>query len=96
MSRKVTQSGKPEVAARDIVMSQLELAALGGGKIAYIKMLSSDEAKQLYPTIDGEVPNGINLYALQAADGTPIALTDSLQAAMGHALGDDLQIASVH
>jgi hypothetical protein len=96
MSRKMTQTSKSEDVVRDVVMSQLELAALGGGKIAYIKMLSSDEAKQLYPTIDGEVPNGISLYALQAADGTPIALTDSLQAAMGHALGDDLQLASLH
>ena len=29
-------------------------------------------------------------------DGTPIALTDSHQAAVGHAMGDDLVIASVH
>jgi hypothetical protein len=33
---------------------------------------------------------------LQAADGTPIALTDTLQAAIGHAMGDELELASVH
>lgn len=77
------------------VMSQRELAALGGGQVAYIRVLSSDEAKRMYPSID-EVPQGISLYALQAADGTPIALTDTLQAAIGHAMGDELQIASVH
>ncbi len=31
-----------------------------------------------------------------AADGTPIALTDTRQAAVGHALGDELEIASLH
>jgi hypothetical protein len=76
-------------------MSQRELAELGGGQVAYIKELSSDEASRMYPTIKG-LPSGINLYALQAADGTPIALTDTLQAAIGHAMGDELEIASVH
>ena len=77
------------------LMSDRDLAALGGGRIAYIKVMSSDEAKRMYPAVDG-VPIGINLYALQAADGTPIALTDTLQAAIGHAMGDELELASVH
>jgi len=88
--RKRTTS--PKVAP---VMSQRELARLGGGEIAYIKVLTSDEAQRLYPAIEG-LPGGINLYALHAADGTPIALTDSRQAAIGHARGDKLEIASVH
>jgi len=77
------------------IMSQLELARLGGGEIAYIKVLSSEEAQRLYPAVEG-LPVGINLYALHAADGTPIALTDSRQAAIGHARGDKLEVASVH
>jgi|GEM_PF-121521 hypothetical protein len=82
----------PQVAP---VMSQRELARLGGGEIAYIKVLTSEEAQRLYPMIEG-LPSGMNLYALHAADGTPIALTDSRQAAIGHARGDKLEIASVH
>ena len=39
---------------------------------------------------------GFNLFALHAADGTPLALTDSRQAAVGHAMGDELEIASLH
>ena len=35
-------------------------------------------------------------FALHAADGTPLALTDSRQAAVGHAMGDELEIASLH
>jgi hypothetical protein len=77
------------------VLSQLELAKLGGGQLAYIKTLTSDEAKEMFPAIEG-LPEGINLFALHAADGTPIALTDTLQAAIGHAVGDRLQIAHLN
>lgn len=76
-------------------MSQVEFAKLGGGHVAYIKVLTSDEARRLYPAIK-DLPAGADLYALHAADGTPIALTDSRQAAIGHAKGDKLEVASVH
>lgn len=77
------------------VMSDIELARLGGGQVAYIKTLSSDEALQMFPAIEG-LPRGINLYALHAADGTPIALTDTRQAALSHAMDGELEVASVH
>ena len=77
------------------VMSMSELAKLGGGKVAYIRIMTPDEAKEMFPAIEG-LPAGINLFALHAADGTPLALTDSRQAAVGHAMGDELEIASLH
>jgi hypothetical protein len=77
------------------LMSMSELAQLGGGKIAYIKVMTADEAKQMFPAVEG-IPPGIDLFALHAADGTPLALTDSRQAALGHAMGDELEIASLH
>jgi hypothetical protein len=92
-------SAKPRVRRARIgpppAMSMTELAKLGGGKIAYIKVLTSSEARRLFPAVEG-IPADINLYALHAADGTPIALTDSHQAAVGHAMGDELEIASLH
>lgn len=81
--------------AESIVMSELELARLGGGEVAYIKTLSTDEANRMFPTVEG-LPKGIPLFSLHAADGTPIALTDTLQAAIGHAEEDDLAIASLN
>jgi len=72
-----------------------ELEQLGGGEVAYIKTLSSEEANEIYP-LDDSLPEGISIYALHAADGTPIALTDSMQAALGQALDDELQVTSVH
>ena len=77
------------------VMSELELAGLGDGEVAYIKTLTSDEALEMFPQIEG-LPKGIPLFSLHAADGTPIALTDTMQAAIGHAQEDELSIAPLH
>ncbi len=93
--QKISKQRKPRKAPAPPIMSMSDLAKLGGGKVAYIKVMSTDEAKELFPAVEG-LPSGIDLFALHAADGTPLALTDSRQAAVGHAMGDELQIASVH
>ena len=93
-SRNTAKATNPETPPVS-VMSMSELASLGGGKVAYIKSLSHDEAKELFPAVEG-LPEGIDLYALHAADGTPLMLTDSRQAALGHAMSDELEVASVH
>ncbi len=92
-----TRKSTRRKAARPIaaLMTEVELARLGGGQIAYIRVMSSDEAHRMFPTIEG-LPDGIDLFALHAADGTPIALTDSRQAAVGHAMDGELEVASVH
>lgn len=77
------------------VMTEIELARLGGGQVAYLTTISSEEALKRFPALE-EVPLGINLFALHAADGTPIALTDTRQAALSHAMEGELEIASVH
>lgn len=81
--------------SRQALISELELARLGDGEVAYIKSMTSAEARRMFPSVKG-LPRGIDLYALHAADGTPIALTDSRQAAVGHALDGELEIASLH
>lgn len=84
-----------KITDKRIAMTEGELATLGGGVVAYIKTLTSDEASRMFPAVKG-LPEGISLFSLHAADGTPLALTDTKQAAIGHAIDDDLQIASVH
>ena len=54
------------------IMSMSELAKLGGGKVAYIKVMTHDEAKELFPAVEG-LPNGIDLRRCRA-DGTPLVL----------------------
>jgi len=92
-NRRSTSTPKPVLPAP--LMSLSELAQLGDGKVAYIKVMSHDEAKALFPAVDN-LPEGIDLYSLHGADGTPLILTDSRQAAIGHAMGDELEIAAVH
>ena len=43
-----------------------------------------------------QIAPGIKLFALHAADGTPIMLTDSREAALANALSHELQAVSVH
>lgn len=95
MNKTTDTASSPASAGRKAIMSDRELAALGGGRVAYIKQLSSEEAMQMYPAAS-DLPPGVRLFALHAADGSPIALTDTRQAAVGHAKGDELEIASVN
>jgi len=77
------------------LMSLKELALLGDGEVAYIKQLDTDAAERLFPTLD-DAPEGIDLFAVLGADGTPIALTDSRSSAIANALENDLVPVSVH
>ena len=43
-----------------------------------------------------EMAPGLKLFALHSADGTPIMLTDSLEAAVANAWSHELQTVSVH
>jgi hypothetical protein len=77
------------------LMSLKELALLGDGEVAYIKQLDSDSAERLFPALD-DAPEGIDLFAVLGADGTPLALTDSRNAAIANAIENDLVPVSVH
>jgi hypothetical protein len=76
-------------------ISLKELALLGDGEVAYIKQVNPDAAEQLFPTLE-DAPEGIDLFAVLGADGTPIALTDSRNAAIANAIENDLVPVSVH
>lgn len=95
MAHTSSRSSKSKARLAAPVMSEHELANLGEGEVAYIKVLTSDEARAMFPTVEG-LPNGISLFSLHGADGTPIALTDTIQAALGHAMEDELAIAALH
>lgn len=80
---------------RSAVMSTVEFAQLGDGKVAYIKPLTSGEAERLFPALQG-LPQGIDLFAVVAADGTPLTLTDSRSSAIADALQNDLEPVGLH
>jgi hypothetical protein len=71
------------------------LAHLGEGHIAYVKQIRSEDVPGLFPMAPQMSP-GLKLFALHAANGTPIMLTDSMEAALANAWSNELQPVSVH
>lgn len=71
------------------------LAQLGDGRIAYIKAIRSEDVPAMFPQAP-EIAPGLQLFALLAADGTPIMVTDSREAAVANAWSNKLQTLSVH
>ena len=88
-------SHEAQLADAPLAMSEVEFAALGDGEIAYIKTLSPEQAQSIYPQLKG-LPEGITIFAVHAADGTPLALTDTHFAAVENAKEQDLIPMSVH
>jgi hypothetical protein len=72
-----------------------QFAHLGEGAIAYVRPIKSEEALALFPQIEGLQP-GMQLFALLAANGTPIVLADSKDAAEANAWEHQLATVSVH
>ncbi|VFU10853.1 conserved hypothetical protein [Methylocella tundrae] len=72
-----------------------QLASLGGGRVAYLKAMRSEEVNRLFPQAPAMQP-GLKLFALLAADGSPIAVTQSRDAAVANAMEQELEMVSVH
>ena len=81
-----------EVNAR---LTQSELAHLGAGEVGYIRKMRSDEVSRCFPEAPDVDPN-LDLWALFAADGTPILLTDNRSSTFYKAAEDDLKTVSLH
>jgi len=80
---------------KNVEISPEALAQLGDGEIAYVKTIRSEDVHTLFPQVP-EIEPGLKLFALHAADGTPIMLTDSREAALANAWSQELEAVSVH
>lgn len=72
-----------------------DLAALGEGHIAYVRAMSSDEVRRIFPQAPDLSP-GLDLFALLSASGSPILLADSRDAVVANAMANDLYTVSLH
>jgi hypothetical protein len=79
----------------NITISPEALALLGGGRVAYVKAIRSEDVATLFPQAP-QIQPGLRLFALHAADGTPIMLTDTREAAVANAWSQELEAVSVH
>jgi len=77
------------------VLSPEAFAVLGGGQIAYVRAIRSEDVPALFPQVPALTP-GLRLFSLHAADGTPILITDSREAALANAREHELDTVSVH
>jgi hypothetical protein len=85
---KTTKTTNPAI-------TQDALAHLGDGRLAYVKAIRSEDVAHMFPQAPTLEP-GIELFALHAADGTPIMLTDTREAALANAWSQELEPVSVH
>ncbi|MGL4489625.1 MAG: DUF1150 family protein [Rhizobiaceae bacterium] len=58
-----------------ITLSDFEFAALGKGEVGYIRQMKSDELTRRFPALNKITP-GLDVWALFAANGEPIILSD--------------------
>jgi hypothetical protein len=79
----------------EIIVTEEMLAEIGGGEIAYVRPIMSDTVKTMFPEAPDMAP-GIRLFILNAADGTPIMLTDSRESAVAGAREHELETVSLH
>ena len=77
------------------VITQEALAHLGDGRLAYVKTIRSEDV-QACSRRRRRLRPASSCSALHAADGTPIMLTDSREAALANAWSQELETVSVH
>ena len=77
------------------LLTNEQLASLGGGRVAYLKPIRSEDVSRLFPAAPA-IQAGLQLFALLAADGTPIVVTDSRDAAVANAMSQELEMVSLH
>jgi hypothetical protein len=77
---------------------ELEGPVFEGHRLAYIKAIDLDEAKAMGLIIPSEIklPANVKLYALHAADGTTLGITDNWASAYSAAVQNNFVPLSVH
>jgi hypothetical protein len=83
-----------EMNARSVITPEA-LARMGDGRIAYVTPIRSEDVQTMFPQAP-EIAPGLKLFVLHSADGTPIMLTDSREAAVANAWSNELETVSVH
>jgi hypothetical protein len=76
-------------------LTPAQFAHLGEGIVAYMREVDSDDLKTRFPGLP-EIASGLKLWALFAANGQPIMLTDEKSSAVASAMQHDLTPVSIH
>jgi hypothetical protein len=71
------------------------LATMGENRVAYIKAIRSEQVAFLSPEAPLLAP-GYRVFVLHAADGTPILLAETREAALAGAAKHEVETVSLH
>jgi hypothetical protein len=72
-----------------ILLSDHEFAGLGSGEVGYIRKMKSDDLTRRFPALSQIAP-GLDVWALFAANGQPIILSDRKDAVLEGASENEL------
>ena len=78
-----------------ISVTPAQLAHLGEGTVAYLREMGSDELMGKFPGLP-QIEPGTKLWALFAANGQPILLSDERDRALAGAFENDLTPVAIH
>lgn len=78
-----------------IAVTPAQLAHLGEGTVAYLREMGSDELMGKFPGLP-QIEPGTKLWALFAANGQPILLSDERDRALAGAIENDLTPVAIH
>lgn len=79
----------------NVTVTPDQLAHIGEGVVAYLREMQSDELKGKFPGLP-EIASGTRLWALFAANGQPILLSDARDRALAGAFENDLTPVALH
>ena len=82
-------------AKKSIDLTPQDLALLGEGDLGYIREIEVTEAQRLLGG-QASVSADSKLFCLYNADGTPVSISGSREAALGSAFEHELMAMSVH
>jgi len=80
---------------KTIDLTPQDLALLGEGDLGYIREIEVREAQRLLGGQASVAPDS-KLFCLYNADGTPVSISGSKEAALGSAFEHELMAMSVH
>ena len=80
---------------KSVDLTPQDLALLGEGDLGYIREIEVNEARRLLGG-QASVSAGSKLFCLYNADGTPVSISASKEAAIGSAFEHELMAMSVH
>lgn len=80
---------------KSVDLTPQDLALLGEGDLGYIREIAVNEAQRLLGGQASVSPDS-KLFCLYNADGTPVSISGSKEAALGSAFEHELMAMSVH